>query len=285
MIARPAWLRAALCVAALQAAPSLQAACLDLLWSYQTPLSRSETALDLVAPGSGRLTYRGAYASRDPRHPQFTTLLDDWRAAAPTLAFHEGPERPPGESAAQAIRGAGEAGLVRHMAERDGVRLARLEPSPQTEVDVRVRQFGAERVKLFYVLREVARARDRDGLDAAQLATATGRWLQQVAAQRFPQFAGGFSTIAELDAIYTRLWPGLGPWWQVPTEWFDPLRSAAASGGLFTNDIQRLSSRFRDRYMFEQLVAGVRRGERVFAVVGRDHVAAQAAALRCEFPG
>ncbi|HVJ60244.1 MAG TPA: hypothetical protein VM528_06765 [Burkholderiaceae bacterium] len=266
------------------AAPAVQAACVDLLWTYQAPLARSETSLDLAAPGSGRLTYRGAYPSRDPRHPQFTSLLDDWRAAAPTLAFHEGADRPPGESAGEAIRAAGEAGLVRHAAQRDGVRVVRLEPAPQVEVDLLVREFGAERVKLFYVLRDVARARDRDGLDEARLKIATARWLELVG-QRFPQFAGSLTTVAELDATYTRLWPGLGPWWTVPAEWFDPLRNATASGGLFTNDVQRLSSRFRDRYMFEQLVGAVRRGERVFAVVGREHVAAQAAALRCEFPG
>ena len=106
------------------------AVCADLLWGYETPLARSETSLDLIAPGSGRLTYRGAYHSRDPRHPQFGPLLEDWRNATPTLAFYEGPERPPNDAVGDAIRNAGESGLVRHLAQRDGVRQARLEQNP-----------------------------------------------------------------------------------------------------------------------------------------------------------
>ena len=257
--------------------------CLEQLWTYEAPLARNEIALDLVAPGSGRLTYRGAYYSRDPRHSQFETLVADWRAATPTLAFFEGPERPPDDSIVEAIRNGGESALVRHLAQRDGVRLARAEPPPQAETDVLMRQFGAERVKLFYVLRDVAAARDREGLDEARLKQATARWLELVG-QRFAPLAGSFTSLAQLDALYTQIWPGLGPWWRVPAEWFEPLRGSAATGGLFTNDVSRASYRLRDRFMFEQLVVAVRRGERVFAVAGRDHVAAQAAALRCEFP-
>ena len=267
----------------LAASSPARAACVDLLWSYQAPLARSETSLDLVAPGSGRLTYRGAYHSNDPRHPQYGGLLEDWRTATATLAFYEGPERPPSGSVGEAIRGGGAAALLRHLAQRDGVRQRRIDPSAEAEVDALVRQFGAERVKLFYVLRDVAAARDREGLDEARLKMATARWLELVG-QRFAPLAGSFTTVPELDALYTRVWPGLGPWWHVPAEWFEPLRSSAATGGLFTNDVSLASYRLRDRFMFEQLVVAVRRGERVFAVAGRDHVAAQAAALRCEFP-
>ena len=250
MTAVARWRRIATWLALLLAAPAASAACVDLLWTYAAPLARSETSLDLVAPGSGRLSYRGAYHSRDPRHPQYGALLEDWRTAASTLAFYEGAELPPSASVGEAIRSGGEAGLVRHLAQRDGVRQVRIEPPPQVEVDHLVRQFGAERVKLFYVLRDVAAARDREGLDEAQLKTATARWLELVG-RRFPQFAGSFTTLAELDALYTRIWPGLGPWWQVPTEWFEPLRSSAATGGLFTNDVSRAAYRLRDRYMFE----------------------------------
>jgi hypothetical protein len=257
-------------------------ACLEQLWSYDAPLTRNETSLDLVAPGSGRLTYRGAYPSRDARHPQFEAFIADWRAAMPTLALYEGPERPPDDSIVDAIRNGGESALVRHLAQRDGVRLARLEPPPQWETDVLLRQFGVERVKLYYVLREVARLRERERLDQAQLTTVTTRLLAGIH-QRFPQFAGALTTIEELDAAYRRIWPWAGAWWQAPPDWFDPLRTSADTGGVFTNEVSRAASRLRDRFMYEQLVAAVRRGERVFAVVGRHHVLAQAAALRCEF--
>ncbi len=59
------------------------------------------------------------------------------------------------------------------------------------------------------------------------------------------------------------------------------MRSSAETGGVFINEINRLSSEFRDRYMVEVIAREARCGERVFAVVGRDYVPAQASALRC----
>jgi hypothetical protein len=209
-------------------------------------------------------------------------LVADWRAATPTLAFFEGPERAPDDSIVEAIRNGGESALVRHLAQRDGVRLASLEPPPRAETDVLVRQFGVERVKIFYVLREVARLRENERLDQARLTAVTARLLAGMN-QRFPQLAGVLTTIDELDATYRRIWPGPATWWQASLDWFDPLRPSIDSGGVFTNEVARASSRLRDRFMFEHLVAAVRRGERVFAVAGRLHVLAQAAALRCEF--
>jgi hypothetical protein len=66
---------------------------------------------------------------------------------------------------------------------------------------------------------------------------------------------------------------------------FDPLKSSAETGGIFTNDVNRASSEFRTRHMYTVLATAAARADRVFAVVGRDHVPAQAAALRCALAG
>ena len=45
--------------------------------------------------------------------------------------------------------------------------------------------------------------------------------------------------------------------------------------------INRASSEFRNRHMYAVLAGAARSGERVFAVVGRNHVPMQAPALAC----
>jgi hypothetical protein len=72
----------------------------------------------------------------------------------------------------------------------------------------------------------------------------------------------------------------------VPDSWFDPVPSEEGTGkGLF-NNVNSAGSFFRDVYMYRLLAAGTATpGARVFAEVGRDHIPAQAAALRCLMPG
>jgi hypothetical protein len=68
----------------------------------------------------------------------------------------------------------------------------------------------------------------------------------------------------------------------VPDRWLDPERTSAERGSLFFNDVNRASSMFRDEFMYDQLAAALQvSGARVFAEVARDHIPAQAAALRC----
>jgi hypothetical protein len=83
-----------------------------------------------------------------------------------------------------------------------------------------------------------------------------------------------------LRASFARVIPDMDPT-QVPDTWFDRLRTSAQTGNKFFNDVNRASSMFRDVYMFRQLAGAATPGARIFAEVGRDHIPAQAAALRC----
>ena len=83
----------------------------------------------------------------------------------------------------------------------------------------------------------------------------------------------------ELQAAYCRDWTSPANWWEAPATWFDPLLASPEAGGSFTNDINRLSSEFRDRHMVGIRAREVGRGERVSAVVGRDHVPRRAPAF------
>ena len=167
---------------------------------------------------------------------------------------------------------------MRWLATRDGVRIARLEPSPQAEAAAVLERFPLEQVGLFYVLRAAARLRDRQGVAGAALTEAVETLIARMAAMEGLPVA--FRTRTEFEEAYRRAFEAPADWREVPTEWFAP-----TPGPRFTQAINRASSGFRNLHMVEVLSTDVLRGERVFAVVGRDHLPRQEPALRCAIEG
>ena len=88
-------------------------------------------------------------------------------------------------------------------------------------------------------------------------------------------------SITELEESFWKYWDYPHLWWEAKPEWFNSYYESARTGGVFTNEIARASSEFRNRHMFQVLAKAVREGHRVFAVVGRGHVPMQTPALRC----
>jgi hypothetical protein len=236
-----------------------------------------------LSSGDGRLMYFGAVHSSDPAEPQFAQIRAHWERVRPTVAFYEGPVRPEAATGDETIRQYGESGYVRFLAKESGARIERLEPDPREEARYVLSRFPLDQVKLFYLLRETSRLRERRGYTEGQLRESMDQLLQRVG-ELLPDLAGVLTNTDELQAAYRRYWTAPANWWEAPSSWFDPLASSAETGGIFTNDINRLSSEFRNRHMVQVIAREVLRGERVFAVVGRDHVPAQALALRCALP-
>lgn len=268
-------------------APSAPPVCAERLVPYaaRDTLRDPAFALDLALPNGGRLVYVGAEHSTDPAHPQVARIEAAWRALGPTVAFHEGPVRPTAGTVDSTVRRAGESGLVRFLAARDGVPVARLEPAPDAEFRALAARVGAERALLFHVLREAVRLRDRQGLVDGALDAAVAALTERAGGM-----LGAGAPFRDLPGLVTAYARHLGPsaaaggpvdWRRAPSGWFDPGHAGTAPGRAWTNDANRASSEFRDRHMYAALAAATLAGGRVFAVVGRDHVAAQAAALRC----
>jgi hypothetical protein len=229
--------------------------------------------------GGGRLYYFGAEHSADPAHAQFAEIERAWDALKPSVAFYEGPNRPISETKDETIRQTGESGFVRYLAKRDGVPVVSLEPSPADEAAYVMRKFSAEQVMLFYVLRETARLRERRKLPEAELKAAVAQLLER--ASKMKGFEGAFTDVAGLETAYRKYWTSPANWWEAPQAWFAPGKSSQETGGIFTNDINTLSSEYRDLHMYKSLAGATLEGKRVFAVVGRNHVPMQSPALRC----
>jgi hypothetical protein len=235
-------------------------------------------SLELTAASGGRVRYFGAGHSSDPADPQFAAIEKAWNAFKPTVAFYEGPNRPIAATAEETIRQAGESGYVRFLARRDGIPFMPLEPPPQEEAASIMKKYPEDQVMLFYVLREATRLRDRRGMKEAELKPAIATLLERAA-----KMAGldEFKTIEDLNAAYRRYWKTPANWWEAPHHWFDPLNTSKETGGVFTNEINKLSSEYRNRHMYTLLATAALEGKRAFAVVGGNHVPMQAPALRC----
>lgn len=268
-------------LAALLAAAPPAAACPDVL-DYADWREAPDQAWDYRWPAAEpRLVMIGASHSRDPAHPQFARIASEFAAARPTIAFYEGPDRGERATAEETIRETGESGYLRFLARAAGAQLRTLEPSPGEQFGMLAKAFPADRVLLFFVLRETVRLRDREKLSGEALDAAVAKLLAH-AAQAAPGLP--FTDLAGLDAAAKRHWPDRD-WRAAEAKWIGPGADDARTGGVFIGAINRADSRNRDRHMVRILSEAVKAGERPFVVVGRNHVPMQAPALACALGG
>jgi hypothetical protein len=235
--------------------------------------------LNLQRNSGGTLYYYGAEHSTDLTHKQFREIEEAWAKVKPEIAFYEGPNRPILDSREETIQKTGESGFVRFLAKRDGIPFVTLEPSPSDEVKFIQKKYSFEQTMLFFVLRETARLRERQNLPEDKLKQAVSQLLRR--AQKIEGLENIPKDLTEIEAAYKRYWNTPANWWEAPQEWFDPLKQSKDTGGIFTNEINKRSSEFRNLYMYESLAKKVLEGKKVFAVVGRNHVPMQAEALKC----
>lgn len=253
--------------------------CLDRIvpyreWPRLEASGAAEWSLDLAGE-RGRVVVLGVHHRDDPSDPQFAAIDRAWAALRPTVAFYEGPDRPIAETAAETIAKTGESGYVRWLARRDKVPVRRLEPEPEAELAYVSSRHPREDIFLFYILREVARLRDRKQVPIAALPQVVDALLAKGRERGIAMFA----TRAEFETTYRERITTPVAWWDVPEWWFSPLPRADETA---MNRINRDSSEHRNRHMVEVMVAAARAGDRVFAAMGSNHVPMQAPALRCE---
>jgi hypothetical protein len=256
--------------------------CKDLVIT-QMDAARNKTRpfrLDLQGAAGERLLYFGVRHGFDPADTQWSAMTAAWDSLRPTVAFHEGPVGSVSDSPDAAVRGSGEPGLLRFLARKSGVPARSLEPSRAAEVEHLLGQFQPEQLVMFFALRIVNEERTRMHVSGPALDSAFAQALADTH-RRAPQLAGALPDTTALRTAFARTFSDVDPIF-APDRWFDPNHTSAETGSVFFNDVNRASSMFRDEYMYEQLAAALQvSGARVFAEVGRDHIPAQAAALRC----
>jgi len=220
----------------------------------------------------GRLFYYGAFHRVDPRDSQFDDLENKWEAYRPTIAYSEGGLWPLEASRELAIRRYGEQGLLRYLAERDGVPIRCLDPSLSKQVQFLRCVFSTYDIKLYFILRQacIHRMLHKDQEDLRRQAELYLKEIGSVEEGRLSP-----CTIEEFDRAVADCFPELEEWDQIPDSYF-----IEQGKGRFLAKIHRRLNGYRDRFMIRALSREIKRGHRVFAVVGRSHVIRQEATLR-----
>lgn len=224
----------------------------------------------------GALLYYGARHTYDASDAQVAEVQSLWKSFRPTLALNEGGS-PPAELSVSGAMRFGEAGLVRYLARRDGVPVESLEPSVQVEFARALNAGHAPTtVKVFWAMRfYVSNRRANPGASAEEF---MARALNQNTGH--PVLDGPPTDVADLSRAYAALFPDFPDWKSMPDEYLDP-----ASSTTVLNRISSDVSIARDEHMVRRIADAVRRGERVFAVVGASHVVIQESKLAWLLPG
>jgi hypothetical protein len=224
--------------------------------------------------GSGMLLFYGVEHTVDPKNSQVDDIEKRWAAFRPTVAYNEGGNPPTVEDVGESVQTYGEAGLVRFLAGRDQVPIATFEPPFDEEIAYLLKAYTPQQLKVFYALRQVTEERSRQASTSVddRIISWLSRYLPAHGLKNAP------NTLTELSIACKSQFPELTDWHQVPEEWFGPRKS-----GHYTNELAGDSGNFRNRYIFRLLVDRVKRGDRVFAVVGSSHVVVLEPALIKEF--
>lgn len=246
-----------------------------LSWDdYQKKTLEGPYVLELKGEEGG-LLYCGILHSKNVSDQQMTDIENQWNRFSPSVAFCEGGVWPLVQDKNSAIRLHGEQGLVRHLADRDGVPVRSLDAPLKHQAMVLTARYSPDQIKVYYVLLNALMQR-RSGEKLRDL-----RFVDEALslAARIPYLKGMPRDREEFEKLVRHYFPELKDWTRIPSTYLHDPRQ-----GRFLAMIHETLSEFRDLNMLRTLVSEVRKGERVFAVVGRSHVVIQEPALRSEIP-
>lgn len=223
-----------------------------------------------ISTDDGRFLYIGSRHTNDPASVDVALIEALWQQLRPTVAFNEGGDPPTESTREEAVRLHGEPGLVRYLAARDGVPVASLDPTTAELVAALQPEFTGQQLKLFFVLQQVMHHRSNPTEPFEARMGRVFAILNRTRGLDVPP-----RSVDELDEIFRDRFSTPESYRDVPASWFDPTQA-----GNFLQEIARRASEVRDAYMVDLLVAKVRAGGRVLAVVGASHVVMQEPAIR-----
>ncbi|MBB5747098.1 hypothetical protein [Brevundimonas variabilis] len=235
--------------------------------------------VDLVLPNGGALYYMGTTHPSDASSLEYDEIIAAYRRFDPTAVFFEGccEVRTKSEADARAIH---ETALVQFLAKLDGVAPISLEPSDISLRLALLAEYSALDVQLFYLLRDIAQERERRDAQGEVLRRRAQWYLDKLLDMPGPLPDWPLKSLEDVDNAVQVRWPSAS-WQTIPLNWFTPYVNSDSAGPLLFHQINRLENKYRNATMYRHLASAALRGERVFAAVGRSHVALQADALQC----
>jgi hypothetical protein len=243
-------------------------------WEDYVRQPRSNPYILELERHGGSLVYYGAFHKVDPAHPQFADIENKWEDFRPTLAYCEGSLWPLEESRIKAIENYGEQGLVTFLAARDGIDIECIDPS-LTEQAAHLRQlFPANIITIYYVMRQAAINRMlKKDIPPSKYAV---RYFKKF--RRLEGFHHSPSNLDEFERMVSILFPELKEWQEIPYSYFHCRKL-----GRIIASIHRELNEYRNQIMVKKVVQALKKGQKVFAIVGRSHVVIQEAILKSTY--
>jgi len=222
----------------------------------------------------GGLLYYGALHTIDPYDPQIKEIEKLWDKFSPTVAFCEGSVWPLKKDKEDAIIKYGEQGLLRFLSALDNVSFGCLDPSLVQQTRFLVGHFPASQIKTYYVLREaVTRKRIHNNDRGAEYGEKLLRRFRN-----FKHLLGHPQCLHEFNKYIKNDFPELKEWQNTPCSYF-----YYEEKGKYLTHIHEVLFEYRNQMMLRKLIKALKKGERIFAVVGRGHVVAQEKTLMSLF--
>ena len=176
------------------------------------------------------------------------------------------------ETAAATIATKGVPGYTRLLAQQHQVPTERLD-DPTAEYAYLRTQVDAEQLKLYYLLREARRFRQRTGADKFLTVKMMHKLIAQ-SATFLPGTENTIQSVPELAAAFRKHCPGAGQWWDAPATYFCPQAAALYPIGSFSRTINDAINAYRQRYVYAPLAARAAAGERILVVTSCDQLPA-----------
>ena len=216
----------------------------------------------------GGVVYYGSYHNVNLKHPQFNDIEKRWNEYKPDIAFSEGQIWPLIKSRDKAIKKYGEQGLLRYLANRDRIKIKCIEPSKQKEIKYLKRFYTMSKIKIFYILRQLIISKEileRKISHADHVKILIKNYYKNLFDRRYPR------NYYEFNFIVKQLLPDLKDWERIDSKYFMDIRNK-------NNWLAKMNAqlnKFRDMHMFKKINMSLKKGLKVFAVVGKNHVISQ----------
>lgn len=242
----------------------------SISWKDYASQPRNEPYVLEFEEGTFGLLYYGAFHKVDLEHPQFEDIEERWDEFNPSVAFCEGSIWPLEETRQEAIRKHGEQGLLRYLAARDNVPVKSFDPSFSQQALFLKKCFLPNHVKIYFVLRQAI-------INRTLKREVNTLYVTQI----LKSFKGNTHydcpprSSADFEFLVEKVFPELEDWQMIPSSYFH-----WEEEGRFLARIHHRLNEYRDKVMLDHLRAAIKKGERVFALVGRSHVVMQESALR-----
>lgn len=245
-----------------------------MTWEEYSKLQLKGPYIIELNRGGGALLYYGVTHTLAPDDVQLDDIERRWGAFKPTLAYTEGGDWPVEKKRDEAIRRGGEQGLLRYLAERDGVRAKNIDPPSDAQLRYLLKYFPGAQVKVYYVLLHTVLMRTREqGPPNIHLVNKILRDLSQGSWG----YDGPPRKLKQFEEYVHKYLPEVEDWRTIT-----PALFLTTDTDNFVAAVHRTLNRYRDEVMMGKIVKAVKKRKRVFALVGRSHVVMQESALRAE---